>query len=130
MVAEVAEVGGWGRAIGPAPGSRRLRWSERNSGRSGVALDWTGRAAHASGPHRTHAPGLGGRSEGLVTPILSLVAAALFALQGAEVTASVDRSHLTVGEELMLTVRTQTRSAEPVELLLPPLNGFAIIGSR
>ena len=65
-----------------------------------------------------------------MTPILSLAAAALFALQGAEVTASVDRSHLTVGEELMLTVRTQTRSAEPVELLLPPLNGFAIIGSR
>ena len=51
-------------------------------------------------------------------------------MQGAEVTASVDRTHLTVGEEVTLTVRARTRTAEPVEIMLPPLTGFAIVGSR
>lgn len=56
--------------------------------------------------------------------------AALLVVQGAEVTASVDRTHLRVGEELMLTIRAHTRAADPVEIMLPPLNGFAIVGSR
>ena len=55
---------------------------------------------------------------------------ALLVVQGAEVTASVDRTHLRVGEELMLTVRARTRSTDPVEIMLPTLNGFAIVGSR
>jgi len=55
---------------------------------------------------------------------------ALLVMQGAEVTASVDRTHLRVGEELMLTIRAQTRAADPVEIMLPSLNGFAIVGSR
>ncbi|HLQ68378.1 MAG TPA: BatD family protein [Gemmatimonadales bacterium] len=64
-----------------------------------------------------------------MTPLLSVVT--LMALmQGAEVTASVDRTHLTVGEEVTLTVRARTRTAEPVEIMLPPLTGFAIVGSR
>jgi hypothetical protein len=49
---------------------------------------------------------------------------------GAEVTASVNRTRLAVGEELVLTVRARTRSTEPLELGLPPLAGFAIVGSR
>jgi oxygen tolerance protein BatD len=49
---------------------------------------------------------------------------------GAEVTASVNRTRLAVGEELVLTVRARTRSTEPIELGLPPLAGFAIVGSR
>ena len=61
-----------------------------------------------------------------ILPMLS----ALLVVQGAEVTASVDRTHLRVGEELMLTIRAQTRAADPVEIMLPPLNGFAIVGSR
>ncbi len=61
-----------------------------------------------------------------IFPVLS----ALLVMQGAEVTASVDRTHLRVGEELMLTIRAQTRAADPVEIMLPPLNGFAIVGSR
>ncbi len=36
-----------------------------------------------------------------ILPVLS----ALLVMQGAEVTASVDRTHLRVGEELMLTIR-------------------------
>ena len=59
-----------------------------------------------------------------------LVLGALLVMQGAEVTATVDRTHLRVGEELMLTIRAQTRAADPVEIMLPALNGFAIVGSR
>jgi hypothetical protein len=58
------------------------------------------------------------------------VCAALLVVQGAEVTASVDRTHLRVGEELMLTIRAHTRAADPVDIMLPPLNGFVIAGSR
>jgi len=60
---------------------------------------------------------------------LSLLAV-LALVQGAEVTASVDRTQLRVGEELTLTVRARTRSADAVEIVLPALNGFAIVGSR
>ncbi|HEU5261427.1 MAG TPA: BatD family protein [Gemmatimonadales bacterium] len=56
----------------------------------------------------------------------------LFALQGLppDVQASVDRTRLTAGDQLTLTVRARTRSAEPVSITFPPLTGFAIIGSR
>jgi hypothetical protein len=64
-----------------------------------------------------------------VTP-LALAAALVLVQGGAEVTASVNRTRLTVGEELMLTVRARTRSTDIVEILLPPLTGFAIMGSR
>ena len=62
----------------------------------------------------------------MILPLLT----ALLVVQGAEVTAGVDRTHLRVGEELMLTVRARTRSTDPVEIMLPTLNGFAIVGSR
>jgi len=61
--------------------------------------------------------------------ILPLVTALLL-VQGAEVTASVDRTRLRVGEEVMLTIRAHTRAADPVDITLPTLNGFAIVGSR
>jgi oxygen tolerance protein BatD len=52
------------------------------------------------------------------------------AVQGAPaVTAGVDRARLRVGEELMLTVQARSRSADPIALILPPLAGFAIVGS-
>jgi hypothetical protein len=35
-----------------------------------------------------------------------------------------------VGEQLQLTVRARTRTADPVEITLPPLTGFAVVGSR
>ncbi len=56
----------------------------------------------------------------------------LAALQGAppDVTARVDRARLTAGEELRLTVRARSRTAEPVTVVLPALTGFAITGSR
>ncbi len=56
----------------------------------------------------------------------------VLALQGPapELTAAVDRTRVVAGQELMLTVRARTRSAEPLMLVLPPLTGFAIVGSR
>lgn len=65
-----------------------------------------------------------------MTSALLLALAAAFTLQGAEVTATVDRTRLAVGEELMLTVRARTRSTQPLDILLPALAGFAIVGSR
>jgi oxygen tolerance protein BatD len=67
-------------------------------------------------------------SQKLVTPVVGL----LLALQGLapDVRASVDRTRLRAGEQLTLTVRAQAPSAEPVSLTLPPLTGFAILGSR
>ena len=58
--------------------------------------------------------------------------ALLLVLQGAppEVTASVDRVRLGMGEELMLTVRARTRTGESVSLVFPPLSGFSVVGSR
>ena len=61
--------------------------------------------------------------------ILPLIAVALLA-QGAEVTASVDKTRLRVGEELTLTIRARSRAADPVDIVLPSLNGFGIVGSR
>jgi len=55
---------------------------------------------------------------------------ALTLVQGAEVTAGVDRTRLRVGEELLLTVRARTRTADAVEIILPSLTGFAVVGSR
>jgi hypothetical protein len=65
-----------------------------------------------------------------VTAALLLAALSAVTLQGAEVTATVDRTRLAVGEELMLTVRARTRSTDQLEIILPPLAGFAIVGSR
>ena len=56
----------------------------------------------------------------------------LIALQGPApmLEARVDRSRLPAGEQLTLTVRARSRSAEPVSLTLPALTGFMIVGSR
>lgn len=46
------------------------------------------------------------------------------------VTASVDRTRLTVGEALVLTLRTRTRAAQPLTVTLPALAGFAIVATH
>src|SRR6266480_1674308 len=142
------------RARGPAPrwqqpeqGAAQWGWGERTRGRrspeqrwgSGRAEPGSGRAAAALDRPRgvedaprsdrpDAAPGRAGR-EGLVTPALWL----LFAMQSApppDVTARVDRARLPAGDELTLTIRARSRSAEPVALVLPGLTGFTIVGSR
>jgi hypothetical protein len=47
-----------------------------------------------------------------------------------DVTARVDRARVPAGEELTLTIRARSRSAEPVAVALPGLTGFTIVGSR
>ena len=42
----------------------------------------------------------------------------------------MDRARVTAGDELRLTVRARSRTAEPVTVVLPALTGFAITGSR
>jgi hypothetical protein len=59
-----------------------------------------------------------------------LLALAVLQGHGLEASASVDRTELRVGEELMLTVRARALSADPVRITIPPLGGFALVGSR
>ena len=53
----------------------------------------------------------------------------LFALvqKPPDIQVSVDQNHLAVGEELLYTVRGVSRSAEPMNLSVAPLNGFEVI---
>ena len=44
-----------------------------------------------------------------------------------EIHASVDQDHLPVGEELLYTVRAVSRSSEPMDVSIAPLNGFEVI---
>ena len=61
-----------------------------------------------------------------------IAALALLALvQGPpDVTAGVDRARVRVGEPVTLTVRARSRSPEPLDIILPSLAGFTIVGSR
>src|SRR5207244_7365314 len=123
--------GGGERPIGR--GGREQRGgsgrAEPGPGRAAAALH---RPRRAEDPPRSDrpdaAPGRAGR-EGLVTPALWL----LVALQSAappDVTAQVDRARVPAGEELTLTIRARSRSAEPVALTLPGLTGLTIVASR
>ena len=58
------------------------------------------------------------------------VLAALQSGPAPDVTARVDRTHVTAGDNLLLTIRARTRSAAPVTLALPALTGFTVVGSR
>src|SRR6266571_4186557 len=132
-----ARGGRWRRGTAGGRGARRwyparwwrTRWRiEPGPGRPDPALDRTGGAEHPARPHGPPAPGSRAGGERLVTAVLWL----LVALQGTppDVTAHVDRARLAAGEELRLTVRARTRTAEPVTVVLPALTGFAITGSR
>src|SRR2546427_5479620 len=133
---------GWQPEQGAARGGGERpigRGGREQRGGSGRAAPGPGRAAaalhrprRAEDPPRSDrpdaAPGRAGR-EGLVTPALWL----LVALQSAappDVTAQVDRARVPAGEELTLTIRARSRSAEPVALTLPGLTGFTIVASR
>ena len=59
-----------------------------------------------------------------------LVIVLLAQQRGLEVTASVDRARLTVGEQLILTVRVRAQDAVAPRVELPSFGGFAVLGSR
>ena len=57
-------------------------------------------------------------------------ALALLLLQAASppvITVSVDRDRVTVGEEIIMSVRAVSRSQQPMQLTMPPLDGFEIV---
>lgn len=49
---------------------------------------------------------------------------------GPDVTASVDRSRISVGEQVTLTVEARVTGAETPQFELPSLAGFSVLGSR
>ncbi len=63
---------------------------------------------------------------------MSALLALLLALQSQrpDVTASVDRTRVALGEELTLTVRARTRSAVPLQFELPALDGFSVLSAH
>jgi len=60
----------------------------------------------------------------------ALVLALLVQGRGLEITASVDRGRLTVGEQVTLTILVRAPTAEVPRLELPSLAGFAVVGTR
>jgi len=64
------------------------------------------------------------------------VSAALFAVAllvqgtGLDVTATVDRARLTLGEQLTFTIQVRAQTTEAPRVELPSLAGFAVLGSR
>src|SRR5205823_6238757 len=119
-----------GSRPGTLPGRRRRAGRhEPGAGGRGAALDRPAGAQDPTGPHRADPPRRRARREGLV--MLALwVLAALQTRPAPDVTAWVDRSHVTAGDDLLLTIRARTRSAAPVTLALPALTGFTVVGSR
>src|SRR5437868_9257123 len=115
---------------GARPGRRRRAGRhEPGAGGRSVALDRPAGAQDPTRPHRADAPRRRAWREGLV--MLALwVLAALQSGPAPDVTARVDRSHVTAGDDLLLTIRARTRSAAPVTLALPALTGFTVVGSR
>ncbi|HXI33832.1 MAG TPA: BatD family protein [Gemmatimonadales bacterium] len=63
-----------------------------------------------------------------MTALLALLLA--LQTQRPQVTASVDRTRVAMGEELTLTVRARSRSSVPVQFQLPTLDGFSVLASH
>src|SRR2546427_7942827 len=113
---------GTGRAGWEQHAEHPHRRGEPVPGRADSPLD---RAAGGADPARSHRPATShrrARSERLVTSALWV----LIVLQGPAplLEARVDRSRLPAGEQLTLTVRARSRTAEPVSLTLPALTGL------
>lgn len=64
--------------------------------------------------------------------MIGLLLVTALAVQGPDldVTASVDRTHLTVGEEITFTIQIRSQTDASPIFGLPPLAGFAVVGSR
>lgn len=63
-----------------------------------------------------------------MTAALLVLAAALQG-QAPDVTAGVDRARITVGEEVTLTIQVRAQGVEAPRFDLPPLAGFAVVGT-
>jgi hypothetical protein len=59
--------------------------------------------------------------------VIGYLLLALLQTSAPELHVSVDQDRLSVGEELLYTVRAVSRSSEPMSLTVAPLNGFEVI---
>jgi uncharacterized protein (DUF58 family) len=59
--------------------------------------------------------------------VVGLVLLALLQAPPPELEVSVDRDRVSVGEEIVYTVRAVSRSSEPLALTVAPLNGFEVV---
>src|SRR5512135_2098706 len=61
-----------------------------------------------------------------------MLLAALVLVQGSapDITASVDRTRIVLGEQVTLTVEVRVSGAESPRLELPALDGFSVLGTR
>jgi cytochrome c-type biogenesis protein CcmH/NrfG len=59
--------------------------------------------------------------------VIGLLVLALVQAAGPELHVSVDRDRLSVGEEVVYTVRASSHSSEPMDLSMTPVNGFEIV---
>jgi hypothetical protein len=59
--------------------------------------------------------------------VIALAFVALLQIAPPEVHVSVDQDRITVGEELIYSVRAVSRSSEPISITLAPFNGFEIV---
>lgn len=59
--------------------------------------------------------------------MIALVYAILLQAAPPELHVSLDRDRISVGEEIVFTVRAVSRSQEPMDLSLAPINGFEIV---
>jgi len=59
--------------------------------------------------------------------VIALVLAALLQAQSPELHVSLDQDRISVGEEVVYTVRAVSRSQEPMNVSIAPVNGFEIV---
>lgn len=64
-----------------------------------------------------------------MSPILLMVLGCVQG-RGLEVTASVDRARVTIGEQLTLTIQIRTEASDIPRIELPSLAGFGVVGTR
>jgi hypothetical protein len=59
--------------------------------------------------------------------VIGLLVLALLQAPGPELRVSLDQDRVSVGEEVVYTVRAVSRSSEPMDLSIAPVNGFEIV---
>ena len=104
---------------GPAPGSLQ------ESGGADPQFDGAAGAADQGRPAAAASGRIGRRSEGLVISLL--LAAALVQGSGPSLDASVDEDRVSVGEDLIYTLRAVSHSPLPMQVGVAPFTGLEIV---
>lgn len=59
--------------------------------------------------------------------VTALLALALLQGEAPQLSVSVDQDHVAIGETIVFTIEAVSRSAEPVQLTMPPIDGLQIV---